>query len=76
MGAPVSDTALEVMKTLPALPSLAGLNVSGTKVTDAGLVHLKQLPKLTKLNLAGTAVTEQGVNDAKKFLPSWVRVTR
>jgi hypothetical protein len=31
---------------------------------------------MTKLNVSGTAVTEQGVNDAKKFLPMWVAVTR
>jgi hypothetical protein len=58
------------------MKSLAGLNVTGTKVTDAGLVHLKPLSRLTKLNVTGTAVTEQGVKDAKKFLPFWATVTR
>ena len=61
---------------LGRMSGLAGLNLTGTKVTDAGLVHLKPLPKLTKLNVTGTAVTEQGINQAKKFLPSWVMVTR
>jgi hypothetical protein len=61
---------------LGQIPSLGGLNLTGTRVTDAGLVNLKSLPKMTKLNVSGTAVTEQGVNDAKKFLPMWVAVTR
>jgi len=55
---------------------LGGINLTGTKVTDAGLVHLKELPKLTKLNVTGTQVTEQGVQQAKKFLPFWATVTR
>jgi len=48
----------------------------GTKVTDAGLVHLKPLPKLTKRKVSRTAVTDQGVKDAKKFLPFFATVTR
>jgi hypothetical protein len=56
--------------------SLAGLNLTGTKITNAGLVHLKPLPKMTKLNVTGTAVTEEGVKQAKKFLPFWATVTR
>ena len=55
---------------------LKGLNVSGTKITDAGLIHLKAILRLTKLNVTRTAVTEQGVKNAKKFLPFFATVTR
>ena len=51
-------------------------NLSGTKVTDAGLARLKTMSRLTKLNVSRTAVTEQGVAEAKKFLPFWVNVQR
>jgi len=69
----VTDTGLA---QVGRMSGLAGLNVSGTKVTDAGLVSLKPLLKLTKLNVAGTAVTDQGIEDAKKFLPAWIQVTK
>jgi predicted choloylglycine hydrolase len=64
------------LASLSGLTTLAGLNLTGTKVTDAGLIHLKTMPKMTKLNVTGTAVTDQGVQVAKKFLPSWVAVTK
>jgi len=58
------------------LTGITGLNLSGTKVTDAGLVHLKGMSRLTKLNVSRTAVTDQGVAEAKKFLPFWMSVQR
>jgi hypothetical protein len=53
---------------------LTGLNLTGTKMTDAGLAHLKTLGRLTKLNVTGTAVTAEGAEQAKKFLPLAMRL--
>jgi hypothetical protein len=38
-----------------------GVVLSGTKVTDAGLVHLSGLTNLERLNLSGTNVTDAGL---------------
>ena len=40
-----------------------------TKITDAGLVHLKGLTKLVSINLIGTKVTDAGAQDLQKALP-------
>lgn len=37
------------------------LNLCGTKVTDAGLVHLSRLPQLRELDLRYTHVTDEGL---------------
>ena len=42
----------------------------GSKVTDAGLVHLKGLTKLGTLNLTDTKVTAAGVKDLQAALPN------
>jgi hypothetical protein len=49
--------------------------LSGTKVTDAGLVHLRVLTKLQNLNLSNTQVTDAGVAELKGALPN-VRIDR
>jgi hypothetical protein len=49
---------------------LEWLNLDGTQVSDAGLVHLKRLTKLSQLNLFNTRVTDAGVNELKQALPS------
>ena len=46
------------------------LDISRTKVTDAGLEHLKGLIQLKRLNLWGTKVTDAGVSELKKALPN------
>ena len=40
-----------------------------TKITDAGLVHLKGMTGLSMLLLQGTKVTDAGVADLQKALP-------
>jgi hypothetical protein len=45
---------------LSALPALRNLNLEGTKVTDAGLEHLKGMTSLEQLGVLGTGVTKEG----------------
>ena len=46
---------------LAKLPTLSGLNLGKTRITDAGLKHLAGLKALTDLNLAETRVTDAGL---------------
>jgi beta-lactamase regulating signal transducer with metallopeptidase domain/Leucine-rich repeat (LRR) protein len=48
----------------PAKPVI-GVDLTGTKVTDAGLEHLKGLPKLQSLKLYRTKVTDEGLKHLK-----------
>jgi hypothetical protein len=45
------------------------VELSGTKVTDAGLEHLKGLTQLQQLHLDGTKITDAGVKKLKQALP-------
>jgi hypothetical protein len=45
------------------------LNLTDTRVSDAGLAHLKGLTNLTTLQLERTQVTTEGVAELKKSLP-------
>src|SRR5437870_2879959 len=51
---------------LPGKPVI-GVNLGGTKVTDAGLKELKQVKQLTDLNLDDTPVTDAGLKELKHF---------
>ena len=46
------------------------LLLQGTKVTDAGLGHLKGLTNLRTLYLFLTQITDAGIADLKKSLPN------
>jgi hypothetical protein len=46
------------------------LYLSSTRVTDAGLEHLKGLTEIEWLFLPGTQVTDGGVNELQKALPN------
>jgi hypothetical protein len=46
------------------------LNLAGSQVSDAGLVHLKKVSGLTTLDLRATNVTAKGVNDLRQSLPA------
>jgi hypothetical protein len=50
------------------------LNLSGTRVSDAGLVHLKGLTKLSHLQLFATQASCAGVQELKQAVPSLVIV--
>jgi hypothetical protein len=54
---------------LKGLGELQFLYLLTTRVTDAGLVHLKALGKLKALDLGGTRVTEKGLAELRKALP-------
>ena len=51
------------------LVNLKSLYLNETKVTDAGLVHLKELKKLEVLFLNDTKVTDAGAKELQKSLP-------
>jgi hypothetical protein len=45
------------------------VDLNDTKVTDAGLQHLKGLKHLRRLDVRKTNVTEAGVADLRRALP-------
>jgi hypothetical protein len=47
-------------------PELVELTLGGTKITDAGLIHLLQLKKLRKIRLSKTAITDSGMRELAK----------
>jgi hypothetical protein len=55
----VSDADLKDLVRL--LPSITGLRLSNTRVTDAGLEHLVSLKHLGSLDLENTSVTDSGL---------------
>lgn len=59
---PVNDAMLAILAECKAITRL---DISYTKITDKGFVHLQQLPKLQTLNLVGTAVTANGLMQLK-----------
>jgi hypothetical protein len=46
---------------LPVAAQVTWLDLSGTRVTDAGLATLARLPNLTRLSLGNTAVSDAGL---------------
>ena len=52
----------ELAKFAPLAEKLVELNLSRSKVTDAGLASLSAMKNLKRLNLANTAVTDAGVD--------------
>ena len=54
------------------LANLQDLTLTGTEVTDVGLVYLKELTKLQDLDVAETQVTNEGVDKLREALPKCV----
>jgi hypothetical protein len=54
-------TDAQLAEKLKEIPEVGNLNLSRTKVTDAGLVYLKGLEKLKKLRLNFTRITDAGL---------------
>lgn len=57
----------EKLKHMESLINLRDLDLSGTKVTDAGLPLLKGMTKLGKLDLWGTKITDAGLVHLEGF---------
>jgi len=79
-GIPALERNTEEVKAIAEIVKLGGkvtfdekspgkpviyLDFSESKVTDAGLAHLKQLPTLKSLNLRGTKITDAGLANLK-----------
>ncbi len=58
-------TDLQIDLLAPLAGSLAELDLSDTKITDAALASIAKLPRLTWLNLNNTAVSDAGVAHLK-----------
>ena len=52
------------------LRRLKWLLLTGTKVSDPGMEHLKVLTELKALNLGNTHVTKEGIEELRKALPN------
>ena len=50
--------------------TIIDVDLRSTKVTDAGLEHLKGLKSLVQLDLNSTKVTDEGVEKLQKALPN------
>jgi hypothetical protein len=55
----ISDKEMDLLK--PLAPNITDLDLSDTKVTDAGMAVVGSCTRLTKLNLSGTGVTDAGI---------------
>jgi len=60
LGMDITDRDLGYLVT--ALDSLRFLSLAKTRITDAGLMHLKGLKDLQELHLDGTAITDAGLD--------------
>jgi hypothetical protein len=49
------------LKAITPLRNLTSLQLTGTKITDAGVPHLLALPKLAGLHLANTGITKNSL---------------
>ena len=59
----IGDKEMELLRPLAA--NITDLDLSDTKVTDAGMAIVGTCIRLTKLNLSGTAVTDAGIASLK-----------
>lgn len=53
-----------------AKDAVVGLNLDGSKITDAGLDKLAELDQLRWVGLAKSDVSEEGINKLKAALPN------
>ena len=64
-----AKTDLGLKHYLAAVEPSATLRLIGWRITDAGLVHLKELTSLETLTLSETQVTDAGVAELQQALP-------
>ncbi|MBC7820715.1 MAG: hypothetical protein IAG10_27840 [Planctomycetaceae bacterium] len=60
-GAYDDDDLAQMVARLMAFPQLTTLKIRYSKLTDAGVVHLKKLPALRNLSLETSAITDAGL---------------
>ena len=63
----MSDVVPERAVTQGRVTSLKQLGLGGTKITDAGLAHLRDLPDLAGLTLNNTGVTDESVEHLRRL---------
>lgn len=63
----LKNTSDNTLAAFPPLINLTDLDLSDTKVTDAGLEHLKELAALQNLNLRNTDITDAGLEHLKSL---------
>ena len=64
----ITNAGLEQL--LPLRDNLETIDISGTDISDEGIVHLKRFSKLTLLRIQHTNVTPNGVVELQQSLPS------
>jgi hypothetical protein len=70
-GTKVGDPGVQAIATLP----VSWLNLNGTQVSDAGLMHLRQQSQLSIVTLSGTRVTRPGIDAFSASKPQvWIPV--
>jgi hypothetical protein len=55
----ITDDGLQILSELP--DAIQDLNVTRTRITDAGMVHIAALSRLNSLNLSDTSITDAGI---------------
>jgi hypothetical protein len=60
-----NEAVANFTEVLQAFPRLAALQFKSTKITDAGLAHLKRLPQLRSVSLENAAITDAGLAHLK-----------
>ena len=58
---PVTDADLAVLGKLPTLANLTINSATNSKITDAGLAHLRELKQLTHLSFDTQHITDEGL---------------
>ena len=58
---PVTDADFEILGSLPTLAILTINSSPGSKITDAGLAHLRELKQLSHLNFDAQHITDEGM---------------
>jgi hypothetical protein len=75
-GLPKDLGDAEMMTIAARFKNVEGPNLKDSRVTDAGLKHLKQLRKLRWLEISRTDATAEGVRDLKRALPRIENIIR
>jgi len=64
-----TDADDETLARITGLSNLTTLRLASTRITNAGLMHLKVLKKLRFVDVRQTSITYDGGKDLEEFLP-------